>query len=327
MGKTRCRQEVQKMKILTHGDTDGLTSAVLVAKAFGVDAGAVHFSRPIELLSDLKNTNEHTVVLDIAMHEEHAAEILRELKRIAESYELLYIDHHPLPKDVDSKTLPEVFVHDIKRSTAELTYTYLIDKLPREFAKVALYGAIGDYADDTEWITRELERWDKRIIYFQAGILLEALGEARHKHDFKRSIIKGLLEDREPSEMRNVVELALREAEFDKVLYDELKKIYKKVGVVAYALLERGSLAKGAHLVMGIANADVGVVGVAEGGNVEMSLRTNKGYQHDLAVVASRVAKPLGGSAGGHAAACGARVPAKSFQRFVEGLAKELGEK
>lgn len=312
------------MKIFAHGDTDGLTSAVLVAKAFGVDAHSVHFSRPTQLLSDLKNSSEHTVVLDIAIHETDAKEILKELTRIANKHELLYIDHHPLPTNVREEGVPDDYVHDLNRSTAELAYAYLKEKLPREFARIALYGAIGDYADDTVWIKRELERWDKRIIYFQAGVLLEALGEARHEYEFKRSIIKGLIEGQEPSEMHEVVRLALREAEHDKTLYGYLKENYKTEGGIAYALVEMGSLAKGAHLVMGIADADVGIVGKVEHGHVDMSLRTNKSAGFDLAKAAQRAAKPLGGSAGGHAAACGASVPAKNFERFIEALAREL---
>lgn len=315
------------MKIFAHGDTDGLTSATLVAKAFGIDANSVHFSRPTQLLSDLRNTKEHAVILDIALHEDDAPLIIQELKRIASKYELLYIDHHPLPNGIRERDVPDEYVHDTNRSTAELAYMYLMEKLPRTFARIALYGAIGDYADDTDWITNELERWDKRIIYFQAGVLLEALGEARHQYEFKRSIIRGLLEGSEPSEMKEVVALALKEAKFDKILYETLAKEHSVKGNVAYAILERGSLAKGAHLIMGIAGTDVGVVGKLEGGHVDMSLRANKSCKFDLAKIAKRVAKPLGGSAGGHAAACGAQVPAKNFERFIEGLAKELGKK
>ena len=312
------------MKIFAHGDTDGLTSAALVVKAFGVDAHSVHFSRPTSLLADLRMTNEHTVILDIAIHEKDAQEILKELQRIAEKHELLYIDHHPLPSGLAEKDMPEDYVHDVNRSTAELAYMFLKEKLPREFTKVALYGAIGDYADDTTWITNELERWDKRIIYFQSGLLMEALGEARFEYNLKRSIVGWLVNGKEPSEMSDVVELALREAAYDKVLYEELKKNHKVVGDVAYAILERGSLAKGAHLIMGIAGTDVGVVGIVEGGHVDMSLRANKSLGKDLAEIARTVARPLDGSAGGHAAACGASVPAKNFERFIEGLAEAL---
>ncbi|QQG39609.1 MAG: phosphoesterase [Candidatus Aenigmatarchaeota archaeon] len=267
------------------------------------------------------------MILDIALHDEDAPLILAELKRISSKYELLYIDHHPLPNGTRDRDVPDEYVHDTNRSTAELAYMYLHEKLPREFSRIALYGAIGDYADDTNWITKELEKWDKRIIYFQAGILLEAMGEARHLYDLKRRIVRELVKGVEPSEMKDVVELALKEARHDKLLYERLVQNHTVVGKVAYAIIEMGSLAKGAHLIMGIADAKVGVIGILEGGHVDMSLRANKGFAHDLARVARKVAKPLGGSAGGHAAACGAQVPAKNFERFIKELARELGGK
>jgi len=89
--------------------------------------------------------------------------------------ELIYIDHHPGPLGISIKDIPGTVVYDIYCSSSELTYMFFEEQLGFEYSRVAVYGAIGDYLDETPWVKEVLEKWDKRSIYFEAGVLSQGL--------------------------------------------------------------------------------------------------------------------------------------------------------
>ena len=150
--------------ILTHADADGICSAALILSVF--PKTSIFFTKPVSLLKDLSFLKEKRVILaDLAFNKPDMDKIVKELQK----REFLYFDHHPLPKDAK---LSGAFHIDQSASASELVYKFYKDKLPPERAWIALYGAIADYCDKTEFVGDKLKDWDMRAIYFEVSTLV-----------------------------------------------------------------------------------------------------------------------------------------------------------
>ncbi len=173
------------LTVLAHGDADGVSSAAVVKAALAGECEAVrvYFTHPVDSDKDFEAFAEGDVyVVDVAIDEKTAEEV----RRVFRSYggRVAYIDHHPLSVD-----LPGVeVVHEVGSSASELAYRHLGGRSPRLCSRVALYGAIGDYLDHTEWVEEALEAWDRRLVYFEAGVLMQVLEWARRDHEFRRAV-------------------------------------------------------------------------------------------------------------------------------------------
>jgi len=97
-------------------------------------------------------------------------------------------------------------------STSGLTYRHLGGRLPRLYSRIALYGAIGDYLDHTEWVEETLEAWDRGLVYFEASVLMQELERARKDHEFKRAVVDHLAGNSPPSAMERLMKLAEEQA-------------------------------------------------------------------------------------------------------------------
>ena len=175
--------------VLTHGDCDGICSAALVLAARRTSN--IIFTKPSSFLEDLRGLRniESIVICDIAIPETRAEGVLATLRGISSNHHLLYIDHHPLPEGFVAS---EFFIHSTGACASELTYREFKSQIPRDMSRVAIYGAIGDYADYTEFIQLLLLDWDKRTLYFESGLLNQGLDNKRHDYDFKRRIVDEL---------------------------------------------------------------------------------------------------------------------------------------
>ena len=63
----------------------------------------------------------------------------------------------------------------LKPAASELTYRLFEDRLDRDMRRIAIYGAIGDFCDNTPHVKSWVKDWDKRSLYFQAGTLTQAI--------------------------------------------------------------------------------------------------------------------------------------------------------
>lgn len=310
--------------ILAHGDCDGVCAASIVLAA-RKDAKVV-FTNPAGLLSELKSIEAGSItILDVALTSKHKDEIASEFKRLESRCEVVYLDHHPLPQGLSMSRLPVKTLKGIRGTCAsELAYTYFKDWLEPEMSRVAVYGAIGDYSDNTPGVRRMLEKWDKRELYLEAGILVAALeGVGKRDFDFKRSLVNYLSENRLPSADRKLVETALRESERDEEMRRVVKSLVKTHGKVSYVANVEWSLGKAATYARAYGNTIVGVAADEQGENIDLSLRSIG--LRSLHRVTSSVAEMLGGIGGGHANAAGARIPRGKLMEFVEMLDERLG--
>jgi RecJ-like exonuclease len=312
-----------KWTVLAHGDCDGICSASL-ALAAKRDANII-FTNPTGLLSELKSIESgNIVIVDIALTPRYKREIASEFKRLGSRSEVVYLDHHPLPPGLSLRRLPIRRVNGRPGACAsELTYEYFESELDPEMSRVAIYGAIGDYCDNTPGILKMLRRWDKRELYLEAGILVAAIeGIGKKDFEFKKSLVRYLSENRLPSLDKRLVEIALQESEKDERMRFVVRDSVAVHGKVAYVVNVKWSLGKAATYARAYGNTLVGVAGEEINGNIDMSIRSI-GLKK-LHRIVSKVAEEFNGVGGGHANAAGARIPRESFQEFIKRLDEEL---
>jgi len=284
--------------ILVHGE-DGVCSGALALAAFP-DA-RVFFTSPVELAQDLGKVDEgsQVIVCDIALNGETLPDVSARMRVLSSRNTVLYVDHHPFPP--------------------ELTYRAFQDKLSKKMSRVAIYGAIGDYADDTPFVRESLKDWDKRTIYFEAGVLVQGLEGTRRDLRFKLEILRLLSRNRLPSISGELLGRALTRTHEEENLLATIEKTVQTIGEVAYVLDIGGSMSKAATYARVIAGATVGIAGETFDRTVDMSLRTERD-DVDLNAILRGLAPRFGGEGGGHPKASGARIPSASFEKFVEAL-------
>jgi RecJ-like exonuclease len=319
---------LEKCVVLAHGDGDGVCSAALALAFFrGRCEVAVYFTHPVGLLQDIRefaSLSDHIVVLDIAINELHASELVGVLEELASKGSVVYVDHHPLPEGFE---VPDevAWVHDTRCSASELAYKYFRERgLDEELSRVALYGAISDYLDETPWVKEVLQRWDRRAVFLEAGLVSQGLEGSRRDYEFKRALVKHLAKNAPPSKMQELVTRSIKQAELDEELRLWVKRSLNVVGRIAYVLNPPGSVGRAANYARIYGGTEVGM-GVEERRDLlVMSLRS--GYC-DLNAILRRLSKRLGIHGGGHSTAAGARVPKDLFQKFVEELNRELASR
>jgi single-stranded-DNA-specific exonuclease len=306
--------------ILVHGDTDGVVSGALAYYFYtsrGEDA-YVYFTHPAGLAGDIRefiHRGDNVFIADIALSEAHLKDIVRELREISSMGEIVYIDHHPAPLGLHPKDLPGIIVHDTCCSASELTFKYLAAKgLDEEYSRVALYGAIGDYLDETDWVRRELENWDKRTIYFEAGVLIQGLEGSRRLHDFKRNIVRLLAQNRLPSSDPELLLRALVESRRDEEMRMWIRTAVKCSRSMAYIEDPPGSLGKAASYARVYGRRPIGMAFEKRGRIAVMSLRS---HSVNLNLMLRKIAVMLGGTGGGHEFAAGARIPVDRMGEFI----------
>ena len=314
--------------LLVHGDSDGVVSGSLALHAFkkkGYDDIRIVFTHPAGLASDLAefaDPGDTVFIADIALSEAHLGEIEALFREYSTRGELIYIDHHPEPLGLRPGDLRGIIVHDLSASASELTYKFFREQLGWEYSRVALYGAIGDYLDTTPWVINTLKDWDKRTIYFEAGVLTQGLEGSRRMYDFKRHIVYHLSENKLPSGLSELLVRALIESVNDEELRRWVSKNVKTMKSLGYVIDPPGSLGKAAIYARTYSRKPVGVAIQRHKNTYNISIRAAKGV--DLNQLLRRISPRMGGTGGGHPEAAGARIPVHKIWDFLRQLDEEL---
>ncbi|MEM2339148.1 MAG: DHHA1 domain-containing protein [Nitrososphaerales archaeon] len=310
--------------IFTHGDTDGICAGA-IALAANPNA-QIFFTNPYGLIEDLTiaNNEDKVIICDIALSENHLKQIIQRFSRIAEKGELIYIDHHPWPEAILKEDMPSKIIHG-SASSSELTYSLFKSNIDPKLSRVAIFGAIGDYLDNTPFIKHLLERWDKRALYFESGLLTQGIEGRKRDYELKRSILFKLANNFLPSSDKRLVELALEQSHLEELAIQKIKDYIHFNGKIAYTLNFPFSLGKAAIYAKGLTDALIGIAAEERKGMIDMSLRTSN-PKIDLNKILRLITPKFGGSGGGHSKAAGARLPKEKFEDFLNELNKSLKE-
>lgn len=312
----------KKTIIFTHGDSDGICSGSIAKSAYS-DAD-VFFTNPVSLNRrlDMAKGYDNVIICDIAVDERTCGELYRKLEKISAKADLVYIDHHPLPEQCWDTPW---FHHNLKTCAAELTYKVFESRLSRDIRRVAIYGAIGDYCDNTPDVKIWTKDWDKRSLYFQAGTLIQAIQYAGRNYDFKRSLLVPLSKDEIPSEIAKLSRYARAASRLEEELRIRVKANVQSLSSLAYVMDPDGYLGKSAIYAAsyGRRNIGIGVEHRERKGVYDLSLRSRNGA--DINRILREIAPKYGGSGGGHSVAAGARIPEESFESFIMELDRRIG--
>ena len=173
-----------KSVVLSHGDLDGITSGAIALLQF--PGSEFYFTRPSQVHQDLsrvaKDRPDIVHVSDIAVNSQKFDDLLRALDRFPKSTTIFWTDHHPMTSKQKRLLGSKVdLFHEVGCCAAELVYRKFENELPEHALRLALYGAIGDYCDDTPFAKLHFDDVDKRTLYLEAGILVQALQEIDYR--------------------------------------------------------------------------------------------------------------------------------------------------
>ena len=316
---------MERLVLIPHGDADGICSASLAYSALSrkYDEILIYFSHPAGLYQDIKDITvggDDILIMDIALSERHINDLIDLFDNLrSQGSKITYIDHHPEPLSTKVNKMPIKVVHKLDVSASELTFKYFSSFLNKDMSRVALYGAICDYMDYTDWVKRELENWDRRMIYFEAGVLSQGLEGSRKMYDFKRHIVKHLADGKLPSSLSELLVRALIEAVSEEELRKWIKSNVKVKGEIAYVINPPGSITRAAIYARAVADKAIGIAIEKKGNLAIMSLRTNR-LDIDLNSILRRICPEVNGVGGGHKKASGARLPIKNLDIFLDKL-------
>jgi single-stranded-DNA-specific exonuclease len=268
-------------------------------------------------------------VSDIAINSKKFDDILNAIDRFPESTTLYWIDHHPItPKQKRELARRVDLVHEVGSCAAELVYREFKDRLPEHALRLALYGAIGDYCDDTEFTKQQFDNYDKRTLYLEAGLLVQALQEIDYRKESK-DIVRQLTLGIEPSSMNDIVTLALKATRIEPQVFRYVQDSARKVGPIGYILDMpiNGYRGKSAKFAAYVTEANVGISARSTDDEVDMSLRRRQS-RIDLNKALDTILPEMeGAEGGGHPAAAGASMYKNDFPKFLQRLAEYVDER
>ncbi len=302
--------------ILSHADTDGICSAALLKKAY--PQTKVFFTKPVSLLSDLKEINQKEIIIaDIAINKRDSEEIFNLIKR--KSLDVTWFDHHPLPAKLSEIAKTCNFITG-DASTSELVFRYFENKLTPESIWLAIYGAIGDYETETDFVKKHILNWDARALYFEASTLVLGIKDKKFdNYNTKRDIVSSLAFGKNPSEISNLVLSAKKVVKQEFILYELIKNNVQVFGDLAYVtrIPHFGFRGPSALFAATATKKELGLCVFTTEKYIDITMRSPN-RKIPLNLLAEKAAEPIGGSGGGHPTAAGARIPTGSLEKFLE---------
>jgi RecJ-like exonuclease len=309
---------MNKTMILTHADCDGICAGAIALARF--PGAGVFFTKPVSICDDLRNVEaERIVIADIAINKADQQTFMQVIQ--GKKAKVMYFDHHPLQAEAKKRLagMLETFVHDEAASTSELIFRHFQKDLPKEMVWPALYGAIGDYSEDTEFVRKNMASWDKRAIDFEECVIsLGTKNEQFSSYDAKRNIVRTLAEGKSPSEIEGLVKSAKDAVKREFELYKVVKRKAKSLGKVGYltdtpSFGFRGPAALFAATTTG---KPLGICVYKRERYLDITIRSREPLP--LNKIAEQASAAVGGSGGGHESAAGAKIPFGTLDAFLK---------
>ena len=311
-----------KTLIMSHTDCDGLCSAAIVLSKF--PESAIFFTKPVSFLSDLQDSDAAKIIIcDIAITKSDAKAVASLLESKGRKSEIMYFDHHELPAGLRDKDIKiSKYVHQQNVCTSELVYRNLNSGLPEERIWLALYGAIGDFEDDSPYIKDKILSWDRRALYFEVSTLILGIKNKEFdNYDAKRRIVRMLSKGLNPSDVPGLVKSAKEAVTREFELYDYIKSNARKKGKVGYVedVPHFGFRGPSALFSATVTNSQVGLCAYDRKEYIDVTAR-KRGGDIQLNRLMEKAAEMVGGSGGGLPSAAGARIPSGKWEKFLQNV-------
>lgn len=306
-----------KVLILTHGDTDGVCAAA-IAKTTYPDA-KVEFTVASDLASKLREISgyDRLIIMDLRFDEKHIDEIKRALAKISKTCDIIYIDHHSLPKGTRQKDLAlNTTVLRPDASASELALEFFKPPPSHEF--LAVLGAIGDYQDQTPRMKKLIKKYGTRKCYPEALYLDRALRVV--DDSFRRRMVEELALGKWPQETTLAEEYATKVVKQRKVIENHIRNKSRRVCMHAIFVGDVPYEASGlsAELLVELLGAEVGIAGYRKGDYQYLSTRRRWESDVHLDQLMGECTSAVGGSGGGHEEASGGKIPAQKLDDFLK---------
>jgi RecJ-like exonuclease len=317
--------------VLSHGDLDGITSGAIALLAF--PGASFYFTRPSQIYQDLnrvaKNRPTEVHVSDIAINTKMFDYLIKALDSFPKTTTIHWTDHHPISASHKKQLSERVdLFHEVGPCAAELVYRKFEDSLPEHALRLALYGAIGDYCDDTKFSKIHFDDYDKRTLYLEAGLLVQALQEIDYRREAK-DLVRQLTIGIEPSSMNDIVALAVKATRIEHEVFRYVQSNARKLSRVGYVLDMpiNGYRGKSAKFAAYVTNSMIGISARSSDDDVDMSIRRRQ-CDVDLNKALGKILSGIeGGQGGGHPAAAGASLHRNDFPLFLQQLAEYVDTK
>jgi RecJ-like exonuclease len=170
-----------------------------------------------------------------------------------------------------------------------------------------------------------MEKADRHFVLLEATMLAYALAKRGDEAGYPETLVRELATMRHPHEIPGVPELAVEELRIVAALGEEVKKLGKRMGRLAYVVTTQHSTGEVSKLLIGAFDVPVGVaMREMQHGWYEVSLRSTSESRAHLGKTIGAIASSLGGNGGGHAKAAGCRVPMSKAEEMLRLLAKKV---
>lgn len=312
---------------ISHGkDADGICAAALVRMATGSETIPSDYGDVLEVLRGIENVDE-LYICDLGF-DSRGTEFLQELSRISRGATVTYIDHHHmgarLRKGLES--LGVRTIHSVRNCASMLAYLHFGRRLPREAGLLACYGAVTDYLDRSAEALRQIARFDRQFVLFEATILSYAIGQSSKSPERLVRLVSELSRMNHPHQIGDVPSLALQHGDEMANLIKDVRERGVKTGRIAHFQCDGAPTGGAASLLLGAFEVPVGVAYRTTRDRCEISLRASQDSRVHLGRIAKDLAERLGGFGGGHRRACGAMISPSRLDEFLRKLEKRLEE-
>ncbi|MCS7113269.1 MAG: DHHA1 domain-containing protein [Nitrososphaerota archaeon] len=288
-----------------------------------IDIDRIRISTPTGLyrvLRSVSSMNPSTIIVcDIAVDTSHMSELIDLIRSLTSSKcSIYYIDHHPPPLGFPPIDLDGFkYLYRLGVSASQLVYEALGKPDDRISRILMTYGAIGDMCDESQLVKDTLSLWDKRLIYLEAGFIVEGLISGRDRK-FIRELIDKLAQGNPPSSIPELVSSCLKTLSEEYKVYKYIEENVTVRGRIAIVskLPVSGFGGKAANYALTCTKADVAIAITVSGGIAYMSLRSSN-PRIDLNDLTRRLSTALGGHGGGHLQSAAARIPVSRIEEFL----------
>ena len=308
-------------------DADGICAASLTKAATGAEVALTDYGRIIEDLRAVPPETRSLFICDLGVDTSDAEPFLSLMGDLSRRTRITYIDHHYLPPPMKERIrkLGVKIVHSEAECASILTYLNFRKALGPRFEFLALYGAVTDEMDQAPEASRLMEMTDRHFVLAQASLLSQALSFRAGRGGFPEMLVRELAAGRFPHEVEGVPRFALRQAEMEAKLMEEVSRRGKRVGRLAYMDTTEYSSGAVAKLLLGAFNAVVGVaVSRNRQGELAVELRGTSRCKVHLGRLIGDVSLKLGGTGGGHRLASGGIVPSDKELPLIKMLSRKI---